>query len=192
MPTASTALAIRAIRVGMDASIRVPIKTGQGATDRALWAAVIVALGALVAICGFLFFQYVLGYLPCPLCLDQRIPYYITLPLAILLVIGAAAGAPRWLLAVGLAIVAVAMLIGGGIAVFHAGVEWKFWAGPSDCSGPLNNFGSAGSLLQTIQTTTVVRCDEAAWRLFGISLAGYNVLLSAVLAAVAVLGIRRR
>jgi disulfide bond formation protein DsbB len=80
------------------------------------------------------------------------------------------------------------MFIGGGIAIYHAGVEWKWWAGPTECSGPLGNFGSAGNLLETIETTRVVRCDEAAWRLFGLSLAGYNVLVSAVLAAVALWG----
>jgi disulfide bond formation protein DsbB len=176
----------------MTATIKVPIATGPGSADRVMWAAVILAVGTLATIGGFLFFQYVLGYLPCPLCLDQRIPYYVALPLAIALVVGAAVGAPRWLLVGGLVVIAIAMLIGGGIAVYHSGVEWKWWAGPSDCSGPLNNFGKAGSLLQTIQTTIVVRCDEAAWRLFGLSLAGYNVLVSAVLAAVALWGVARR
>jgi disulfide bond formation protein DsbB len=173
----------------MEGSIRVPIAAGQTEADRGLAAAVLLVLGTAATIAGFLFFQYVLGYQPCPLCLDQRIPYYVALPLALILAIAVRAGAPRALLAVGFILIAAAMLIGGGLGVYHAGVEWKWWAGPTECSGPLTNFGSAGNLLQTIEATRVVRCDEAAWRLFGLSLAGYNVLVSAVLAAVALCGV---
>jgi disulfide bond formation protein DsbB len=176
----------------MDQSLKVPLPARQTGADRLLTAAVLVALGALAVICGFLFFQYGLGYLPCPLCLDQRIPYYVTLPLAVIVAGAAIANAPQPLLKAGLAIIALALVIGGCLGLYHAGVEWKWWAGPSDCSGPLTNFGSAGNLLQTIQSTTVVRCDEAAWRLFGLSLAGYNVLVSAVLAAVAIWGATAR
>jgi disulfide bond formation protein DsbB len=171
----------------MEASIRVPI-SAESSTDRALWALLVLVAGTAATIAGFLFFQYGLGYLPCPLCLDQRIPYYVALPLAAALAFAAYAGAPRWMLIGGLLVIAAAMFIGGGIAIYHAGVEWKWWAGPTECSGPLGNFGSAGNLLETIETTRVVRCDEAAWRLFGLSLAGYNVLVSAVLAAVALWG----
>ncbi|MGB8548748.1 MAG: disulfide bond formation protein B, partial [Xanthobacteraceae bacterium] len=56
----------------------------------------------------------------------------------------------------------------------------------TDCTGPISDFGSTGSLLQQMQTTSVVRCDEAAWRFLGLSLAGYNALISATLAAVAI------
>jgi disulfide bond formation protein DsbB len=173
----------------VEGSIRVPIAAGQYETDRALAAAVLLVIGTAATIGGFLFFQYVLGYQPCPLCLEQRIPYYVALPLAVILAIAARAGAPRTLLAVGFILIAAAMLISGGLGVYHSGVEWKWWAGPTDCSGPLTNFGSAGNLLQTIETTRVVRCDEAAWRLFGLSLAGYNVLVSLALVVVALCGV---
>jgi disulfide bond formation protein DsbB len=83
----------------------------------------------------------------------------------------------------------VAMLIVAGMSIYHAGVEWKFWPGPTDCSGPVTGFGSAGGLLENMEKTVVVRCDEAAWRLFGISLAGYDVFISLGLAAVALAGI---
>jgi disulfide bond formation protein DsbB len=102
--------------------------------------------------------------------------------------IAAYAGAPPRLLAAGLAVVAVAMLIGAGLGVYHSGVEWKWWVGPTDCSGPVANFGSAGSLLQTIEQTPVVRCDEAAWRLLGLSLAGYNAIISLAIAGIALWG----
>ena len=151
--------------------------------------AAIAAAGiAAATILGAYFFEYVLHYQPCPLCLDQRIPYYVAIPVAAAVAVAAHAGAPRLLLAGGLVVVAVAMLIGGGLGVYHSGVEWRWWAGPSDCSGPLAGFGSAGGLLQTIESTPVVRCDEAAWRLFGLSLAGYNVLISLAVAGIALWG----
>jgi disulfide bond formation protein DsbB len=159
-----------------------------GSTGRMATAAIAAAAIATATILGAYFFEYVLDYQPCPLCLDQRIPYYVAIPIAAAVAVAAHIGAPRRLLAAGLIVVALAMLIGAGLGVYHSGVEWKWWAGPSECSGPINNFGSAGGLLQTIETTPVVRCDEAAWRLFGLSLAGYNVLISAFIAAVAIWG----
>ena len=157
-------------------------------TGRMATAAVVAAAVAVATILGAYFFQFVLGYAPCPLCLTQRIPYYVAIPVAAAVAIAAGAGAPRRLLAGGLVVVAIAMLIGAGVGVYHSGVEWKLWAGPSDCSCPINTFGAAGSLLQTIETTQVVRCDEAGWRLLGLSLAGYNVFISAAIAGIALWG----
>jgi len=88
----------------------------------------------------------------------------------------------------GLGLMAVALLIGAGIGVYHSGVEWKWWAGPQDCSGPLTPLGSK-DLLQQLQNVNIVRCDEAAWRFLGLSLAGYNVLISLALATIAIWGI---
>ena len=79
----------------------------------------------------------------------------------------------------------IIMFAGVALGAYHTGVEWKLWAGPAECTGPISDFGSAGNLLKQMQTTSVVRCDEAAWRLLGLSLAGYNVLISAALAIVA-------
>ena len=76
------------------------------------------------------------------------------------------------------------MLWGAYLGVFHAGVEWKFWPGTPECSGAAT-FGPAGGLLNRLQDIVVVRCDEAAWRFLGISLAGYNAVISAALAVVA-------
>jgi disulfide bond formation protein DsbB len=159
-----------------------------GSIGRMATAAIVAAAVATATILGAYFFEFVLGYAPCPLCLTQRIPYYVAIPVAIAVAIAAHAGAPRWLLAGGLVVIAAAMLIGAGYGIYHAGVEWKWWAGPSDCAGTGNSFGSAGSLLQTIETTPVVRCDEAAWRLAGLSLAGYNAMISVAIAGVALWG----
>jgi disulfide bond formation protein DsbB len=150
-------------------------------------AAIVVVIG-LATIGGFFFFQYVLGYPPCPLCLDQRMTFYASVPLAALLWLGAGLGAQRKVLLLGFLVIAALMLWNTGLSAFHAGVEWKFWPGPTDCSGPINNFGSAGNMLKQLQSIRIVRCDEAAWRLFGLSLAGYDVLVSLFLAGVAAWG----
>ena len=156
--------------------------------DPPLGAAAIVVIIGAATIGGFFFFQYVLGYPPCPLCLDQRMAYYAAVPLAALLWLGAGYGAQRKVLFLGFLIIAALMLWNTGLSAFHAGVEWKFWPGPQDCSGPINNFGSAGNMLKQLQSIRIVRCDEAAWRLFGVSLAGYDVLVSLFLACVAAWG----
>ena len=153
-------------------------------------AAVFVAAVGFLTICGFFFFQYVLGYPPCPLCLEQRTAFYVAVPLAALLILGGSAGASRKVLMLGFLAIALVMLWNTGLSAYHAGVEWKFWAGPTDCSGPINNFGSAANLMNTLKSIRIVRCDEAAWRFLGISLAGYDVLVSLALAAAAAVGFK--
>jgi len=152
-------------------------------------AAAVFVIG-LATIAGFFFFEYVLRLPPCPLCLEQRIPYYFSVPLAALLWLGVRFGASRKVLMLGFAVITAAMLWDAGLAAYHAGVEWKFWPGPTDCSGPINPLGGTGDLMKSLQSIRVVRCDEAAWRLFGISLPGYNVLVSLVMAAAAAWGVK--
>ena len=147
-----------------------------------------LAVGGGLTICGFLYFQYVLGYQPCPLCLEQRDAFYISVPLAVLLWLGANFGAARKVMIAGFVVIALAMIWNAGLAVYHAGVEWKLWLGPAECSGPAANFGSATDLLKSLQTIHIPRCDDAAWRFLGISLAGYDVLISMALAAIAIWG----
>src|SRR5579859_574219 len=161
---------------GMQASAR---------SREAMGAAVVVALGGAATILGAYFFQYVMGLPPCPLCLEQRIAYYVSIPLAALVAVAAGRAAPRAVVAAGLAIIALAMLFNSGLALFHAGVEWKWWQGPLECSGPLTDLTAGGDLLSSLTNLTIVRCDEAAWRFLGISLAGYNVAISLALAVVA-------
>jgi disulfide bond formation protein DsbB len=155
------------------------------------YAAVFIALVGLATIGGFFFFQYVLGYPPCPLCLDQRKAFYVAVPLAALVLLGASYGASRKVLLLGFAAIAVAMLWNTGLSAYHAGVEWKFWPGPTDCSGPINRIGSTTDLMKSLQDIRIVRCDEAAWRLFGISLAGYDVIVSFALVLAAAFGFWR-
>lgn len=158
--------------------------------DPPLAAAAIVAIVGALTISGVFFFQYVLGYPPCPLCLEQRNAFYVSIPLAALLCLGANHGASSKVMIAGFAVIAAVMLWNAGLSAYHAGVEWKFWPGPTDCSGPLNKLGSVGGLLNKLQDIRIVRCDEAAWRLFGVSLAGYDVLVSLFLAVVAGRGVQ--
>jgi disulfide bond formation protein DsbB len=152
-------------------------------------AAMVIALASAAAILGAYFFQYVIGLAPCPLCLDQRIPHYIAIPLALVVALAAARGAPQLWWRAGFALLAIVLVVAAGLGVYHAGIEWKLWAGPTECSGALPALGGALDLAKQMQAATLVRCDEAAWRLFGLSLAGYNVIVSLVLAAVSVAGL---
>jgi disulfide bond formation protein DsbB len=158
------------------------------ASNPALVAALAVAGIAAATLAGAWFFQLVLDIRPCPLCLEQRYAYYLAVPLAVLVAIAAARDAPRGVVVAGLALLALAALGNAVLGGYHAGVEWKFWQGPTDCSGPIVDFGRAGSLLQQLDTVKVIRCDEVQFRFLGLSLAGYNVLISLVMAAVAAWG----
>ncbi|RXF73753.1 disulfide bond formation protein B [Hansschlegelia zhihuaiae] len=146
---------------------------------------------AALAVGGALVFEHGFGYLPCMLCLWQRWPYYLGAPLALvaaLLAWSGHDGAARLLLV----IVGLMFLGGAGLGAYHAGVEWGFWPGPTSCAGANAAPTSAGGLLDQMRTTRIVPCDAAAWRLFGISLAGYNALIAAGLTAVAFAAVRRR
>ena len=136
---------------------------------------------SLALLLGAFAFQYLGGLAPCEMCIWQRWPHGA----AILLGLGGGVLALNRVLPhdtvktlAWLAVLAIA--VSGAIGVFHAGVEWKLWEGPSACTGI--GFVPGQDDFKPFQ---VVRCDEAQWRLFGISLAGYNAIFS--FAAVAVL-----
>ncbi len=162
-----------------------------GGARPALSAALAITLIAAATLGGAWFFQLVLDIRPCPLCLEQRYAYYLAIPLGALVAFAAGRDAPRAVLAAGFAILAAAALGNAGLGVYHAGVEWQFWQGPTDCTGPVGNLGSAGNLLARLDSVKVVRCDEVQWRFLGLSLAGYNVLISLLMAALAAWGLVR-
>jgi disulfide bond formation protein DsbB len=146
-------------------------------------AAGLIALAAAATIAGALVFEHVFGLAPCPLCLRQRLPYYAAIPVAV-----AAAALPvRWT-RLALVVLALVFLVSAGLGLHHAGVEWGWWAGPSDCAGaPAPPPGGMGDFLNQLQRTRVVSCTDAAWRFLGLSLAGWNVLISLGLAGVALI-----
>src|SRR5438045_3335676 len=113
----------------------------RSAASPALTASLAIMVIAAVTLAGAWFFQLVLEILPCPLCLEQRYAYYFAVPFAALVALSAAKGAPRGVVLAGLAILALAALGNAVLGGYHAGVEWKFWQGPTDCTGPIVNFG---------------------------------------------------
>jgi disulfide bond formation protein DsbB len=161
------------------------------AASPALTASAAITVIAAATLAGAWFFQLVLEILPCPLCLEQRYAYYLAVPLGAVIALAAARGAARPVLLAGLAILGLAVLANAGLGAYHAGVEWGFWQGPTDCTGPILNLGNAGNLLERLDTVKVVRCDEVQWRFLGLSLAGYNVLISLLMAAIAAWGVAK-
>jgi disulfide bond formation protein DsbB len=139
--------------------------------ETALWVAFAVAFATIA---GAWIFEW-WGYAPCYLCLLQRWPYYAAILL--LPVTAIAAGNAPWIRRP--ALWAFALLFAGSavFGLYHAGVEWKWWPGPTTCGG-----GGQLTGLPDL-TKTVVMCDEAALRIFGLSLAGWNAVISAALAA---------
>jgi disulfide bond formation protein DsbB len=150
--------------------------------------ALAVALGAAATVGGALIFEHAFGYVPCKLCLIQRNPYYIAIPLGLV----AALLPPRWMRA-GLWLLALIFIVSAGLGAYHSGVEWGFFAGPSDCGGGSGaGAGNVGDFLNQLQSTRVVSCTEAAWRFLGLSLAGWNVLISLALSAFAAMAAARK
>lgn len=150
-------------------------------------AAIVFVIGVLTMAAVY-YVQYVMLLAPCPLCLEQRMAFYVCIPLAALLWLGASYGASKKVLVLGFIVILGFMLWNTGLSGYHAGVEWKFWQGPTDCSGPIDKIGSVGNMLNQLQRISLVRCDEAAIRIFGISLSGYDALVSLFLALVAAWG----
>jgi len=153
-----------------------------------LRAAAGVLLVAFATIAGAWVFEWA-GYAPCELCLMQRWAYYAGVPLAALVAIIAARG-PRGLAGAGLALLGLIFLGGMIFGAYHAGVEWGFWPGPTGCTGALTKADSMQDFLKQLETTKVVRCDAVAIRILGLSLAGWNAVMSAVMAALALIGAR--
>lgn len=144
-----------------------------------------VFLAALATILGAWGFQLIGGYIPCPLCYRERIPYYVGLPLAALAVIAMMTGRTG-LARILLVIVAGIFIWSAYGGAFHAGVEWRWWEGPASCSGgALGERAVGGNLLdQLSQGKTVVSCTDAAWRFpadWGLSFAGWNAVISTVI-----------
>jgi disulfide bond formation protein DsbB len=163
----------------------------RGEANPALVAALAITAIAAATLAGAWFIQLVLDIRPCPLCLEQRYAYYLVIPLGALIALAASRDVSRGVVLAGLAVLAIATLGNAGLATYHAGVEWHLWQGPTDCTGPIGNLGSAGNLLERLATVKVVRCDEVQWKFLGLSLAGYDVLISLLMAAIAGWGMVR-
>lgn len=151
--------------------------------------AALTLVGMISVIVAVFIFQYALGYIPCKLCLGQREPYYAAIPLAAIALLSAWLKWPACLTRGLLAICGLLMLYALFLGVQHAGVEWGWWQGPSDCGvvagGEIN---STNDLLSQLSTQKPPSCNEAAGRFLGLSFAGWNVVVSVILAAIAFKG----
>jgi len=130
--------------------------------------AILAALGSLAMMLGAWGFQYIGDMAPCELCLWQRWPHKIAIGLGVIMYF-----LPnRWIALLG----ALVVLVGAGIAGYHAGVELHYWPGPDTCTG-LPELAGALSV-DDLWARPVVRCDDIPWSLFGISMAGWNGIIS--------------
>ena len=146
-------------------------------------ASAVVLIVAAATILAALGFEHLGGYAPCPLCLEERYAYYFAVPasaIAVLLARNYATGPARILLV----LIALAFLANMVAGIYHAGVEWKWWPGPGECSGAFElEWGEGG-----IVDTPIIRCDEASWRFLWLSFAEWNAVISAFLTCVAAWG----
>lgn len=152
--------------------------------DRIRRAHVLLLLGPAALLGGAFAFQYIGGLAPCEMCIWQRWPHAAALVIASLALF--VPGSPRRAL---LGLAAISVAVTAGIGVYHAGVEQKWWQGPSSCSAA--DLGS-GDFLINVLAVPVVQCDQIAWSLAGISMAGYNAVLSALIAGVSLWLILKR
>jgi len=149
--------------------------------------AFIMLLTAIAVAWGF---ELIGGYVPCQLCLEQRVPYYLAMPIAATAVVAAGR---RWTVIARLllVIVAGAALYSAGIGAYQAGAEWAFWQGPQGCAGG-PRIDDAAMMLDVIRNTRVVSCTDPSGRFLGLSFAGWNAVAGLAIAAVALAGVAAR
>ncbi len=137
--------------------------------DKAHWLALLLPVSLLAGAYGS---QYIGGLYPCEMCWWQRYPHFAAVAIAVI-AFGVGNAALRKTL---VALAALAVATSGVIGGYHAGVEYGWWEGLTACTATIS--GTGDDLLKSILNAPLVRCDVAPWTLFGISLAGYNFLLS--------------
>ena len=153
-------------------------------------AAGLILLIAAATIAGAWIFQ-AFGIAPCELCLSERIPYYVGIPVAAVTLIFALRES-KALMLVGFIALFLIFAFSAGFGAYHAGVEWHFWEGPTACTGStMTKAASMQDFMNQLRTVKVVRCDAVAIRILGLSLAGWNAVISAVLAVIAIWGVRK-
>lgn len=149
--------------------------------------AAFLALLSIALLLGAFGFEYIGGVKPCHLCLGQRLPWPIMTIAAGTAMLGFQRGVPAWLAPAAFAGALLIAIWSAYLAGFHAGVEWKWWPGPPTCTG--TGLPSAGGLANSFDPSDIIKCDEIAWSLFGLSLAGYNFIFSLVAVIAASLGL---
>jgi disulfide bond formation protein DsbB len=157
-------------------------------TDRRRFAILLAAGGSAAVLAAAFAFQYLGGLAPCQLCIWQRWPHAAAVAIGGLALILARGTIGRILPLLG----SLAALTSAGIGVFHVGVEQKWWQGLASCTaGSISGISTDDLLNPDVAVGAVVRCDAIAWQMFGISMAGWNVILSALLAMIWIAAYRR-
>jgi disulfide bond formation protein DsbB len=151
-------------------------------------APLIVLVLGLATILGAWGFQLIGGYVPCKLCLEQRIPYYVGLPVILVALLAALAGAKPTVVRLLLIVAALIFAFDIYLGIYQAGAEWKLWAGPTDCGGGTGGTQSTTDLLNQLKNIHVVSCTEASWRFLFLSFAGWDAVVSILLVAIAIWG----
>jgi len=147
-------------------------------------AVLLAGLGSLGLLIGALLFQYVGDMAPCKMCYWQRYPHVGAIIIAgIILITGIGVFAVLGLLSA---------LITAGIGGFHAGVERGWWEGPQSCTSTSIDNLSTEALLAQIMSAPMVRCDEIPWQMFGLSMAGWNMVVSICLAVLWTIAIKQQ
>lgn len=148
--------------------------------------ALLLGAASLVLILGALGFEYLDRLPPCEMCMWQRYPHFAAIIVGIGgFIVARAMRLPESTASAIAMLTAFLIAVSGALGVYHAGVEWHWWPGPEACTGAA--FQGPLDL-----NAPVVRCDRAAWRLFGLSLAGYNAILSLAIAAIGVYFVARK
>ena len=148
--------------------------------------AIIILFCSAAALSAALIGQYGFDLQPCQLCIYQRIPYAIAIALALCSLI-----ARQYLWPV-IALCGLAFAANSGLALYHVGVEQHWWAGPASCSAGIGGAKTVEDLINQLQKAVKVpSCDQVQWSLFGVSMAGYNLLASVGLAAFSFAAVRR-
>ncbi|AYD02709.1 disulfide bond formation protein B [Neorhizobium sp. NCHU2750] len=160
-------------------------------TRKGLGYAVFMTVAMAATVGSALGFEHIGGYIPCALCLLEREPYYYGVPIGILAIGACVLSLPTWIVRLLLVILGIMMLVGAGMGVYHSGVEWGFWPGPTACGGSTAITTNAGNLLGDLNTVHGPSCADAALRVLGLSFAGWNVVASVFLAAVAFIGAKK-
>ncbi|PZU82559.1 MAG: disulfide bond formation protein B [Shinella sp.] len=154
--------------------------------------AAVLTLGMAVVVGSALGFEHIGGYVPCALCLMQRNPYYIGIGVGALATLSSVFRLPSAVTRTLFAIIAILMIVSIGLGTYHAGVEWKFWEGPTTCAVGATGGETPVNVLEALNETKGPSCTEAALRVLGLSFAGWNVITSAVLAAIAAWAVFRK
>ena len=136
----------------------------------------IAAGGSAALLLGAFGFQYIGELAPCKMCIWQRYPHGAAVGLGVLAVLSPGAVLPY--------LGALAALTTAAIGAFHAGVEQGWWEGPTTCTSGAIDGLSADELMSQIMSAPLVRCDDIPWEMFGLSMAGWNAVISLVLAAI--------